>query len=142
MKLYEMAEKINKNIQFLIGQKLEYDEIHDIIRNKVNETFNDENIKYCIWDVDYEPIYGLRLFTLKLESIDDKRQKWNQKTKIQSINFETYKPEFANLTLDEVIVEYEKEKKKESIEYIKSSITEKEREINKLKEQLKLLEAE
>ena len=140
MTLQEINNGLNSSVQVLVGEKMEYGQIHDNVRSIVRDL--GINFGYRVWDVYHKSNEYLSIFSIKLDTLDDARSKHKRVGKIQSIKFILNFPEFAELTVSELFKHHERNEKLQNIAYIKESILKREQEIQELKESLAEAEKE
>jgi hypothetical protein len=111
--LKEMVSIINEAVKVLEGNKMEYFEMHDEIKNIIKELDIDKDMVYYLWNIqiDNEEMpseYKNNIISLELDGVDDKRNTYNKKVKINSLTFKIDNPELENMTINEVVKYYKK----------------------------------
>lgn len=147
MKIKEIIDSLNKEFEKFNGQKVNVGEFHGEIKETTNKVLNKlgiNSLEYCVWSIQFKNIYFKKILNVNLESIDDKRNKWERKGKITRLYYSMLKGQenLENLTIEEYKKEIDRQEKIDWLNNIKESIITKEKEIQELKNQQIKLEKE
>ncbi len=141
----ELRIKLNDALRVLVGKKMSYSDIHNEVHDLVNPIFDEFGLgmRYGTWYIEHPKANRLddRIFKLDLVTLDDKRVTYNRIGRIQSISFKLVNPKFANLTLDRVTDELDKEHTIKRIGETRENIARQRKELAQSENYLKELES-
>lgn len=128
----ELLELVNKEIQSLVGQKLEANDFHYEIAKLVNKHTKREGMEYSVWNIQLKNSFT-EIAKLSLETKDDKRTKFNPQWKTLSLEFKVVDENILDLTIDELGAYTLKRRKQQEINMINTSIEKAYANIEKMK---------
>jgi hypothetical protein len=141
----ELRIKLNDALRVMVGKKMSYSDIHDEVANIVNPICDDFNLglRYYTWYIKSHRANGRDedIFKLDLVTQDDKRNTFHRIGRIQSITFKLINNKFANMTLDKVRYELDREHTVKRIGETRENIERQRKELAQTEKYLRELES-